>query len=325
MKSTARAHSNIAFIKYWGKKDENLRLPTNGSISMNLDNLFTTTTVEFMPSLTQDDITVNNIKDENVNSRVSKHLDRIRSLAKKKLYAKVVSQNSFASSAGMASSPSGFAALTLASLTAIGVILTEKDLSIVARQGSGSACRSIPNGFVEWKDSDGSEGSYAYSLHDSDYWDICDVVTVISKEKKEINSSEGQKSAQSSVFFKTRLSLINEKIETCKNIMREKDFDAFGKLIELEALELQTIMLTSWPSLLYLEPTSLAVMKMIQKMREGGIPVYFTIDAGPNIHAICLKEDAEKVEKRINTISEVIETIRCFPSKGTYLIDENLF
>lgn len=325
MKATARAHSNIAFIKYWGRKDEILRLPSNGSISMNLSDLYTTTTVEFMPSLKQDDVTVNKIKNEKINSRVSAHLDRIRLVAQKDIYAKVVSQNSFAASAGMASSASGFAALTVAGLAAIGIDLSEKEISILARQGSGSACRSIPSGYVEWLDGATTEESYAYKLFDPTYWDICDIVAVISKEQKDVSTSVGQQAAATSIFFQSRLKNIYEKLKKCKELLSNKNFDEFGKLIEMEALELHTIMLTSWPSLIYLEPGSLIVIKEIKNLRNEGIPVYFTIDAGPNIHVICQHKNVDIVQKRINTIPGVIETIVNQTSKGTYLLEEHLF
>jgi diphosphomevalonate decarboxylase len=325
MKATAVAHSNIAFVKYWGRKDEILRLPSNGSVSMNLSNLYTTTTVEFIDSLEKDDILVNGVKNTEIDSRINKHLDRIRKITNKNWHAKVVSENSFAASAGMASSASGFAALTVASLASLGLTLSERDTSILARQGSGSACRSIPDGFVEWIDGNSSEESYAYQLFDSTYWDICDIVAVISKEKKDISTSIGQQSAETSIFFKTRQTHIAEKNKKCIELIKNKKFDEFGKLIEMEALELHSIMLTSWPSLIYLEPASLSVMKEIKKMRAEGISVYFTIDAGPNIHVICLKNDAEVVEKRIKSIPNVIESIKNSPSKGTHLTDKHLF
>lgn len=178
MKATAVAPSNIAFIKYWGTKDDVLRLPKNGSISMNLSNLLTTTTVEFNPDFYQDIVTVDNEQKVIEGNRVIKHLDRIRSLAKIDYKAKVVSNNNFPSSKGLSASASGFAALTVAGAAAAGLKLSEEELSILARQGSGSACRSIPDGFVEWLDGDTSETSYSVSLYKPDYWDIVDIVEI---------------------------------------------------------------------------------------------------------------------------------------------------
>ena len=324
MKATARAHSNIAFIKYWGRKDEILRLPSNGSISMNLSNLFTTTTVEFLPSLKKDDILINGLQDNRINERISRHLDLLRAHAKKQFYAKVISHNTFVSSSGLASSASGFAALTYAGLSALGVHFSEKEVSIFARQGSGSACRSIPDGFVEWIDGTTSDESFAHTLFAPSHWDICDIVAIASKEKKDITSSIGQLSTKTSIFFQTRLEAIDKKITICKKFLLDKNFDAFGELVEREALEMHAIMFTSWPSLIYLEPTSLTIIKTVKKIREGGISVYFTIDAGPNIHIICQKKDEALIVEKIKRI-EKVDVISNSPSRGTYLLKEHLF
>jgi diphosphomevalonate decarboxylase len=192
MKSTAIAHSNLAFIKYWGRKNEKLRLPTNGSFSINLSNLKTRTTVEFSEEYQADTIMIDKENQFEESERVIKHLNRIRELAHINLKAKVMSENSFPSGTGLSSSASGFAALTIAAASAAGLKLSEKELSILARQGSGSACRSVPSGFVEWKDAETSEESYAFSVFPADYWNIVDVVAVVSTEKKDVPTSQGQ-------------------------------------------------------------------------------------------------------------------------------------
>lgn len=325
MKTTAKAHSNIAFIKYWGRKNEELRLPTNGSISMNLSNLFTTTTVEFSPIYTYDKILIKGEQNENTHKRVITHLDRVRELAHSSLKAKVISENNFPSSTGLSSSASGMAALTLAATQSIGLSLSEKELSILARQGSGSACRSIPDGFTEWLDGNTNIDSFAHTIFPTDYWDIVDLVVIISDNKKDIPTSEGQKRANSSIFFETRIHHIKEKITSCKRFMAEKKFGGFGKLVEMEALEMHAVMLTSWPSLIYLLPQSLYVMKSVQKWRREGMEVYFTVNTGQDIHIICQKKDEDEVIKKIKTLKDIIKIIPNDPSKGTYLVDNHLF
>ena len=191
MKSTAVAPSNIAFIKYWGKKDELLRLPENGSISMNLSNLLTTTTVEFSEQYSHDSLLINGVQELHEEKRAVQHLDRIRKLAGTSLKAKVVSVNNFPSSTGLSSSASGFAALTVAAADAAGLDLSEKEQSILARQGSGSACRSIPSGFTEWLDGNTSDDSYAVQVYPPDYWDIIDIVAIVNTGKKDISTSIG--------------------------------------------------------------------------------------------------------------------------------------
>lgn len=325
MKATAVAPSNIAFIKYWGKKDEDLKIPMNGSISMNLSNLLTTTTVEFNKSFKTDEMVINNQKEENGRGRAVNHLDKIRKLAKINYKAKVVSRNNFPTGTGLSSSASGFAALTLAASNAASLNLSDKVLSILARQASGAACRSIPDGFVEWLDGDTSETSYAVSLYPPDYWDIVDVVVIVSTNKKEVATTEGHRLAYSSPFFSVRLKGIQDKIQLIKKYMQKKDFEAFGELIEQEALELHAIMLTSIPPLIYWLPETISVMHAVQKWRRDGLQVYFTLNTGQNIHLICQKKDAKLVVKKAKEIPDVKKTIINYPSKGARKASEDLF
>ena len=273
MKATAIAPSNIAFIKYWGKKDEELRLPTNGSISMNLSDIFTATTVDFDAKYKEDTVIIDGKKLENEIRRVIKHLHRIRKIAKTSVNAKVVSKNNFPSSTGLSSSASGIAALTLAAAKAAGLNLSEKQLSILARLGSGSACRSIPNGFVEWLEGRTNETSYAYSLYPVSYWNLLDIVIIVSKVKKDTATTEGQKLITTGPFFESRLININRKIILCKKYLKEKNFIKFGELCEAEALELHAIMLTSVPSLIYWLPWTIQIMKRYdQKDLQVSVP-----------------------------------------------------
>ena len=325
MKATAVAPSNIAFIKYWGRKDEVLRLPENGSLSMNLSGLQTTTTVEFSPQFTEDYIEINGIREPNEGSRAIKHLDRVRALAKIADKAKVVTKNNFPIGTGLSSSASGFAALTVASAKAAGLNLSEKELSILARQGSGSACRSIPDGFVEWLDGDTSDASYAVSLYPPDYWDLIDVVAVVSEGRKDVPSSEGQKLVSTSPFFPVRKAHIQEKLALCKKILAEKNFTNLGELMEAEALEMHAVMLTSKPSLIYWTPGTLTIMKLTKKWRAEGISVYFTINTGQDIHLICESKMQEAVVEKLKQIPEVKNIIVNTPAQGAHLIDTHLF
>ncbi|HVZ11566.1 MAG TPA: diphosphomevalonate decarboxylase [Patescibacteria group bacterium] len=325
MKKTAIAPSNIAFIKYWGKKDEVLRLPENASIAMCLSNLLTTTTVEFDESLKEDEVTIDGEKDAKKSKRVSGHLDLIREIAKIKARATVVSKNNFPSGTGLSSSASGFAALTLAGVSAAGLDLSEKELSIIARKGSGSACRSIPSGFVEWQDADRDDMSFAYSIYPQDFWDIADVVVVVSNEKKYISTTEGHKSANANPFMKVRLERIGEKIKRIKKIMDEKNFKEFGELVEAEALELHSIMLTSDPPLLYWLPNTVLIMNFVRKLRESGLPVYFTINTGQDVHLIIEGKNVKKLISEIEKIEQVKNIIVNHPGQGTHLSLSHLF
>lgn len=319
MKATAIAPSNIAFIKYWGKKDEDLKIPENRSISMNLSNLITTTTVEFNPEYKKDLITINNESNELEENRIIKHLNLIRKKVNIDFKAKVVSINNFPDGTGLSSSASGFAALTLAATKAVGLNLDEKELSIITRQGSGSACRSIPDGFVEWV------GEGAKSLYPPGYWDIVDVVAIISQDKKDISSTDGQKSAQTSPFFKTRLLKIDRKISRLKKSLENKNFTEFGQLVESEALELHAIMLTSTPSLIYWQPETIKLMKLVKKLRREGLEVYFTVNTGQDIHLIIEEKNTKELVKKLKDIKEVKNIIVNRPAIGARLTEKHLF
>lgn len=325
-KSTAVAPSNIAFIKYWGRKDEALRLPENGSISMNLSGLTTTTTVEFSEVYKVDEITIGGIVEPKEKAeKIFKHVDRIRELAKIDLKAKIISQNTFPRGTGLSSSASGFAALTLAATKAAGLDLSEKELSILARQGSGSACRSIPDGFVQWLDGDTSETSYAESMYPPDYWDIVDVVCILTDKVKDVSTTEGQKSARTSPFYEVRQRNIKQKIHRLKRALAEKDFQTFGELVEAEALELHAIMLTSTPSLIYWYPETVTLMKLVKKWRSEGLPVYFSLNTGQNIHLICEEKNAKSVLAYLEKLSDVKETILNHAAQGAKASTDHLF
>lgn len=325
-KATAIAPSNIAFTKYWGKKDEVLRLPENGSVSMSLSNLLTTTTVKFSGKYEKDEIIINGggLEDDEA-QRAIKHLDRVRKMANIDLKAKVVSNNNFPTGTGLSSSASGFAALTLAASKAAGLNLSEKELSILARQGSGSACRSIPGGFVEWLDGDISETSVAIQIFPPNHWAITDIVVVVSEGKKEVSTSLGQQSAQSSPFMEVRLSRMKEKNDLVKKLIKDKNFTEFGELLEAEALELHSIMLTQRPALIYWTPGTLRIMKLVGHWRQEGLPVYFTINTGQDIHLICEGKNVDKVKTKLKELEEVKEIIVSTPGEGTRLSKKNLF
>ncbi len=325
MKQTAIAPSNIAFTKYWGRKDEVLRLPENGSISMSLSNLLTTTTVEFRDDLTEDEITLNGQIEEDEDSRIKKHLDRVRALAKLDKRAEVVSCNNFPTGTGLSSSASGFAALTLAATKAAGLNLSGKKLSILARQGSGSACRSIPSGFVEWLDGDTSETSYAKTIFSKNYWDIVDVVTIVSQGKKDIPTSIGQQSVASSPFMQARKVHMAEKNNKLRKLIKAKKFTEFGQLVESEALELHAIMITQMPPLIYWQPNTILMMKLLQKWRSEGLECYFTINTGQDVHIMVEGKNSKELVKRLKRIEEVRDIIINIPGEGARLTNKHQF
>lgn len=308
-KTTVKASSDVALVKYWGKKDEVLRLPENGSISLKLDGLDTVTTVEFSPELIEDQVIIEGAEDKEESGRVIKHLDRIRKLAGSNLFAKVMSENTFPKGTGLSSSGSGFAALTVAASKAIGLDLSEKELSILARQGSGTACRCVCGGVVEWKDGDTSETSYSETIFDANHWDLRDIVVVVDEGMKKVSSTEGHTSAQTSIGFGERQKRIQAKIEAVRQAIKDKDFSVLGELVEREALEFHSILLSSTPPLIAWYPGTVQVMHEVQALRERGVPAYFTINTGFNVHVLTLPEYQDQVQSAMNNLSLVRKTL----------------
>jgi len=308
--ATAQSHPNIAFIKYWGNRDNGLRLPSTGSISMNLDGLFTQTTVTFSASLKADSLQIGNKAITGLGlERVSQLLDLVRQMAGMNDHAEVVSENNFPSGTGIASSASAFAALALAASRVAGIILTQRELSRLARRGSGSASRSIPGGFVEWYMGENDKDSYAESIAPPEYWDLVDCVAVVSKEHKQTGSNAGHPLAPTSPLQEARVTDAPRRLDLCRRAILERDFDALAAIVELDSDMMHAVMVTSTPGLFYWQPASVAVMESVRKWRKSGIPVCYTVDAGPNIHVICPREQAEGVERGLRELPGVQDVL----------------
>ena len=307
---TALAHPNIAAIKYWGNRDDALRLPANGSISINLDGLFTRTTISFQSSLPFDELIINGREMAgSALERVSLILDLVREMAGIKERAEIVSENNFPSGAGIASSASAFAALALASSKAAGLDLSERELSCLARRGSGSAARSIPNGFVEWQMGTGDEDSFAYSIAPREHWALADCIAIISAAHKKTGSTEGHALADTSPFQSVRVADAPRRIEICRRAILERDFTSFASIVELDSDMMHAVMMTSNPALHYWLPASMAVMQSVREWREAGASACYTVDAGANVHVLCPEKEADELAMRLRKISGVKDVL----------------
>ncbi len=326
MKKTAQAPANIAFIKYWGKRDEDLRLPLNSSISMNLSAAYTVTTVEFSSTYESDSVVLlDGIFSDKEKERTIRSLDRIRQRANVEMHARVVTQNTFPKGTGAAASASGFAALTIASFASLGVKLAQKELTIFARMGSGSACRSIPDGFVLWEKGETSDASYAYSLYPPEYWDIRDALVIVDTRMKKVSTTEGMDSIGTSPLLHARLAAILERIDRCTQALARKDFAMLGEVIEQDCLDMHHVMQTQVPPLIYWNDETKKIMEAVTSWRKSGVAVYFTIDAGPNVHLIYEGKDEEAVLEKVKTLSGVQQVIVNTAAAGAHLVDTHLF
>lgn len=309
--ASAVGHPNIAFIKYWGNQNDALRLPVNGSISMNLAGLETRTTVTFNAALSAD---VLNLNGAHVTGggleRVSRFLDHVRNLAGINTSAEVISNNNFPTGAGIASSAAGFSALALAASRAAGLQLTENELSRLARLGSGSASRSVPGGYVEWKTGNDAE-SYAVSIAPENHWDLVDCIAVLAAGHKPVGSTAGHSLANTSPFQAARVAGAPARLDQCRQALLERNFSSLAQVVEFDSNLMHAVMMTSMPALFYWEPASIAIMKLVPVWREkDGLNVCYTLDAGPNVHLICTAEHAEEISARLQNFPGVMDILR---------------
>ncbi len=319
--ATAIAHPNIAFIKYWGNRDATLRLPVNGSISMNLDGLFTRTTVSFQPSLGIDELIINahEVTGKGL-ERVSAILELVRQCAGLDLRAEVVSENNFPVGAGIASSAAAFAALALDASHAAGLDWPEPAISRLARLGSGSASRSIPSGFVEWKMGSGDQDCYAVSIAPPEHWALADCVAIVSAGHKATGSTEGHALAPTSPLQAARVADAPRRLDMCRRAILERDFDALAAAIEHDSDIMHAVMMTSQPALFYWKPATLTVIEAVREWRASGIPVAYTIDAGPNVHVICTQASAANVAELLKTLPGVNSVLVAKAGQAAHLL-----
>ena len=306
LSATAIANPNIAAIKYWGNRDDTLHLPSNASISINLDGLETRTTVRFGVTFLADELSINGkTSNGEALARVSRMLEEVRGLAGISHFAQVESESNFPAGTGMASSASAFAALALASTKAAGLDLSEANLSRLARGGSGSACRSIPGGFVEWQMGTSDADSYAVTIAPPDHWDLADCIAVLSSEHKSTGSTEGHALAGTSPLQAARVADAPRRLDICRNAILQRDFEAFAEIVELDSNLMHAVMMTSHPQLFYWQAATLTVMQVVREARAKGLPVCYTIDAGPNVHVITHSAQVQRVVELLHGIPGV--------------------
>jgi len=314
LSGTGVACANIAFIKYWGDHNSDLRIPANGSISMNLEGLFTRTSVEFGNFAGGDELILNGnpVKGPGLR-RVNGFLDQVRKTRGIDLPALVTSENNFPIGAGIASSASAFAAMALAASAAAGLSLSETELSRLARKGSGSACRSVPGGFVEWLSGDTDESSYAVTIAPPEHWDLVDCIAVVSQEHKITGSTEGHYLANTSPLQEARIADAKRRLDICRQAILTRDFEAFSWIVEQDCNLMHAVMLTSNPQLLYWQSGTLAVMRAVLGLRRNNLPVCYTIDAGPNVHVICEGWAADQIVPELLRVEGVQRVLTATP------------
>ena len=327
MSGVAQAQPNIALIKYWGKRDAALNLPAMGSLSVTLDSLWTRTRVDFDVSLQRDELHLNDAPFPAGLARVSSFLDSLRALAGVSTRARVDTRNNFPTAAGLASSASGFAALAMAASDALDLRLDRRVLSSLARRGSGSAARSLYGGYVLLTtDSSGfGPDACARELLAAEEWPLEVVIAVTSRSAKTIGSREGMEiSRRSSPFYASWLANADADLAIAQAAVLAHDFAALAAVSEYSCLKMHSVMLSSRPCLIYWNAATLECMHGIRALRErDGLHVFFTIDAGPQVKAVCVPEDAERVAAALGEIPGVAAVLRSRLGHGAKLLRES--
>jgi diphosphomevalonate decarboxylase len=307
--ATAVAHPNVALIKYWGKRPGPGNLPATGSLSIVLGGLATTTTVTFDPSLRADVVSVNGADDAGTAARVSACLDELRSLAGNASRARVTSHNDFPTGAGLASSASGFAALVVAGAGALGLRLPEARLADLARRGSGSAPRSLQGGFALLRNT--GDGTTCEPVAGPDDWPLEVVVAVTTRGPKPVGSRDGMAQSElTSPYYPAWVATHPADLDAGLAAVRARDFGALAELAEHNCLKMHAVMMTTRPPLIYWSPGTLAALQAVRELRAGGLPVFYTIDAGPQVKAVCLPGAAGQVAAALAATPGVIDVLR---------------
>lgn len=304
---SAFAPANIALCKYWGKRDEELNLPVTSSLSISLGHLGTTTRLHPI-SGTSDEISLNGqpvAAREKFAKALSAYLDLFRPAPD--FFFRVETKNTIPTAAGMASSASGFAALVLALNALFDWQLPANHLSILARLGSGSACRSVLTGFVEWLAGTEEDGMDSHAKQVPGVWsDLRLGVLKISEKEKEISSRKAMRDTrQTSALYESWPAKVEHDMARVKEAIATHDFDLLGRTAESNALAMHATGLAAWPPVLFWLPETIATMRKIWNLRGNGLPLYFTMDAGPNVKLLFTAKHQPEVQAQFPNVEIV--------------------
>ena len=320
---TAVAGTNIALVKYWGKRDVALNLPATGSLSLTLDRLGTRTTVVFDDGERDRLILDGAPAGDAETARVSAFLDRVRARAEIARRALVTTDNSVPTAAGLASSASGFAALALAAARAAGLALSPAELSALARVGSGSAARSIFGGFVEMARGERPDGSdaIAHALPEGDRWDVRLVVAITASGPKAMGSTAAMThTARTSPFHDAWIASVPGDLAAARAAIAARDLPALGAVAERSALRMHAAAMAADPAIIYWNAATLAAIACVRALRSAGTPAFFTIDAGPHVKTLCHAADADAVAAALRAVPGVSDCLIAAPGPGARVV-----
>lgn len=315
----ARARANIALAKYWGKSDVALNLPAVPSLSITLDPLITETTVEFRDGLARDEFLLNEAPALGVEvQRVTALLDRVRSESGVSLRARVSSKNQFPTASGLASSASGFAALAAAARHAAGLPFDATKISALARQSSASAARSVFGGYVELPaGAPGDASLAAHQVFAPEHVALAIVVAVTAEGRKAVGSTDGMTHTRdTSPYYRAWVEAAPALADEVRAGLAHRDLGRIGRAMEQSTLAMHACGFAAAPGLVYWQPATLAAFQRVRELRNEGIEVYATMDAGPHVKALCSASDATAVSKALAEVPGVLRTLLAGPGRG---------
>lgn len=315
MKATVRAHPNIALVKYWGKRDREFNTPAAGSLSLTLAAFTTTTTVEESDT---DQLNLDGaVQSGAALARFRSWTDHVRQLTGSTLRFRADTHNDFPTASGLASSASAYAALAVATTACAGVTCDPRELSILARIGSGSAARSIFGGLVVMNAGNRADGqdSYAEPLLSkgelAEGWPLAMVVAIIDDGRpKEISSRDAmQRCQETSPLYAGWISSVSGDLAAARSAIDNRDLDTLGTVTEHSALTMHAAAIASRPTTLYWRPTTLAAIEAVRAARKDGVSAYFTMDAGPHVKVLTTMEQAGEVARRLESIAGINKVV----------------
>lgn len=319
MKASAVAHPIQGLIKYHGLRDEVLRLPYHDSISVATSPTASHTTIEFGDFDADTAELDSRVLDGREMERVVSVVDEVRRRAESKARFRMRSTNNFPSNVGLGSSASGFAALALASSEALGLCLTLEQVSVIARRGAGSATRSVTGAFSRWKAGHDDEESYSYQIAPEDF-EMGIVVALVPAFKY---TESAHRAVLGSPFFHSRLAYIHGALAEMESAVRKRDIDRVGMLAERDSLILHGITMTGLDEMILWRPETVKVILEVRRMREEGVPAYFSIDTGATVYVNTHPSRTDEVEERIRSLG--VETLKCGVGGCTRVVREHLF
>ena len=320
MRALAKAQANIALVKYWGKADIERNLPAVGSLSITLDSLWTTMAVELSPEIDRDSLTLNGEPDPAALPRISACLDRVAGASRAR--ASVVSECNFPIAAGLASSASAFAALVVAASHASGADRETLALARIAGAASGSAARSLYGGVVDLRIAE--QEIQLRSLMAPADWPLRVVVAVTETGPKAVSSTAAmQRSANTSPFYARWIEQQEADLSVARSAVLERDFEKLAEVSEHNCLKMHSLTWTSRPPIVYWNNATFACMQTVRDLRAGGEAVFFTIDAGPQVKAVCLPGSEHKVAASLAAVDGVSRVIGAGLGEGARLLTDS--